>query len=215
VHLLFCTKSLIPSSKFQVTLGRTWGHPFLPIHIGSAGERARPPVQSFFVPGQMNRTEPNPPNFRTEPPDRTFRDSSHRQHKREPKPEHATKLTSIILNTRIHICQYELVLSVMATTTVNGYYLTSTIRKHAQPSTTVGKQCSDNGSNDDSTAHRVHCSTVTTPIKVPIVSRPTTATITITRQHSPRPTSTDQKLSLTSTRQHSTRPPHQLIRNCH
>jgi hypothetical protein len=31
----------------------------LPIHIGSAGERARPPVQSFFVPDQMNRTEPN------------------------------------------------------------------------------------------------------------------------------------------------------------
>jgi hypothetical protein len=31
----------------------------LPIHIWSAGERARPPVQSFFVPGQMNRTEPN------------------------------------------------------------------------------------------------------------------------------------------------------------
>jgi hypothetical protein len=31
----------------------------LPVHIGSAGERARPPVQSFFVPGQMNRTEPN------------------------------------------------------------------------------------------------------------------------------------------------------------
>jgi hypothetical protein len=30
-----------------------------PIHIGSAGERARPPVQSFFVLGQMNRTEPN------------------------------------------------------------------------------------------------------------------------------------------------------------
>jgi hypothetical protein len=31
----------------------------LPIHIGSAGERARPPVQSFFVLDQMNRTEPN------------------------------------------------------------------------------------------------------------------------------------------------------------
>jgi hypothetical protein len=31
----------------------------LGIHIGSAGERARPPVQSFFVPDQMNRTEPN------------------------------------------------------------------------------------------------------------------------------------------------------------
>jgi hypothetical protein len=30
----------------------------LPIHIGSAGERARPPVQSFFVLDQMNRTEP-------------------------------------------------------------------------------------------------------------------------------------------------------------
>jgi hypothetical protein len=30
----------------------------LPIHIGSAGERARPPVQSVFVPDQMNRTEP-------------------------------------------------------------------------------------------------------------------------------------------------------------
>jgi len=27
-----------------------------PIHRGSAGERARPPVQSFFVPDQMNRT---------------------------------------------------------------------------------------------------------------------------------------------------------------
>jgi hypothetical protein len=31
----------------------------LPIHIGSAGERARPPVLNFFVPDQMNRTEPN------------------------------------------------------------------------------------------------------------------------------------------------------------
>jgi hypothetical protein len=31
----------------------------LPIHIGSASERARPAVQSFFVPDQMNRTEPN------------------------------------------------------------------------------------------------------------------------------------------------------------
>jgi hypothetical protein len=30
----------------------------LPIHIGSAGERARPPVQSFFVLDQMNQTEP-------------------------------------------------------------------------------------------------------------------------------------------------------------
>jgi hypothetical protein len=27
--------------------------------MGSAGERARPPVQSFFVLDQMNRTEPN------------------------------------------------------------------------------------------------------------------------------------------------------------
>ena len=31
--------------------------PFLRIHTGSAGERARPPVQSFFVLDQMNRTE--------------------------------------------------------------------------------------------------------------------------------------------------------------
>jgi hypothetical protein len=30
----------------------------LPIHIGSAGERARPPVLNFFVLDQMNRTEP-------------------------------------------------------------------------------------------------------------------------------------------------------------
>jgi hypothetical protein len=30
----------------------------LPIHIGLAGERARPPVLNFFVLDQMNRTEP-------------------------------------------------------------------------------------------------------------------------------------------------------------
>jgi hypothetical protein len=35
----------------------------LPFHIGLADERARPPVQNFFVPGQTNQTEPN----RTEP----------------------------------------------------------------------------------------------------------------------------------------------------
>jgi hypothetical protein len=29
------------------------------VDIGSAGERARPPVLNFFVPDQMNRTEQN------------------------------------------------------------------------------------------------------------------------------------------------------------
>jgi hypothetical protein len=38
----------------------------LPIHIGSAGERARPPVQSFFVLGQMNRTEVTEPKLEDE-----------------------------------------------------------------------------------------------------------------------------------------------------
>jgi hypothetical protein len=39
----------------------------LPIHVGSAGKRARPPVQSFFVLGQMNRTEPNCPHSSVHP----------------------------------------------------------------------------------------------------------------------------------------------------
>jgi hypothetical protein len=49
---------LVEVSGLCGTASKTLRPKRLPIHIGSAGERARPPVQSFFVPDQMNRTEP-------------------------------------------------------------------------------------------------------------------------------------------------------------
>jgi hypothetical protein len=79
VHLLFCTKSLIPSSKFQsprdsarcvqrkcANLFVCWAlgcnnriaaaYVFIQARlVNEAG--ARPPVQNFFVPDQTNQTE--------------------------------------------------------------------------------------------------------------------------------------------------------------